>query len=114
MSLFDWFRKQKQGAQESSMASNSENKIKKTTMQPIVQKQAIDFSVPVTSEEEKELVSVIASAIAVGDDPDSNIRVKSIMGIDTEKEIAAGIAAAIAAENYMDSNFILKSIERIN
>lgn len=63
------------------------------------------------TEEERELVSVIASAIMAGDRPHSQFRIQSVIGIDEDKEAAAVIAAAIAARDYPHAAFKLISVE---
>ncbi|SYZ80145.1 hypothetical protein [Trichococcus shcherbakoviae] len=75
--------------------------------------ETVDFSLPV-SQEDKELVAAIASAILVHDDSDVTVQVKGITEIDLEKEIAATIIGAIAAGNHPASQFRLKSIARID
>ena len=72
----------------------------------------VDMTLEV-SDEEKELVALIASAIASGDNPEAEFRVASIKGIDVDKEVAAAIVSAIAAGDNPNSNFILKSIKEI-
>jgi len=67
---------------------------------------------PIT-DEEKEIASVIASAIMAGDHLQSQIRVKSVIGIDEGKEAAAVIAAAIAARDYPHAAFKLVSVEEV-
>lgn len=66
------------------------------------------------SADEKELVAVVASAIAAGSYPDASFRIKDIQGIDTYKEMAAAIVSAIIAEDQPDSTFRLVSITEIN
>lgn len=75
--------------------------------------ETVDFSLSV-SQEDKELVAAIASAILVHDDSDVTVQVKSITEIDLEKEIAAAIIGAIAAGDHPASQFRLKSIARID
>ena len=75
--------------------------------------ETVDFSLPV-SQEDKELVAAIASAILVNDDSDVTVQVKNITKIDLEKEIAAAIIGAIAAGDHPASQFRLKSIARID
>lgn len=113
MSLFDWFRKKKNGQQATNPAGVTDEQKNDSARPMINEANGLAFFVPV-SEAEKELVSVIAAAIAAGDHPDSKIRVKNVMAVDTEKEIVAAIAAALAAEGYPNSHFRLKSIERID
>ena len=113
MSLFDWFRKKEKGQQTTEPVEATYEQKNDSDRSMISEAKGLAFFVPV-SEEEKELVSVIASAIAAGDHPDSKISVKNVMAVDTEKEIVAVIAAALAAEDYPNSHFHLKSIERID
>lgn len=65
------------------------------------------------SAEEKELVSVITSAIMAGDNPDTNVKVKNVYAIDEDKEVAAVMACAIAADDQPSSSFKLKSITQL-
>ena len=46
------------------------------------------------SPEEKELVSLITSAIMVGDNPNTTVKVKGVYAIDENKEIAGIMACA--------------------
>lgn len=62
------------------------------------------------SEEEKELVSVIATAIAAGDRPDSQFRVKDIQVRNREYVEVALIASAIAAGQGQNVELSVKSI----
>lgn len=77
------------------------------------QLETVDFSRPV-SQQDKELVAAIASAILVHDGSDVTVQVKNVTEIDLEKEIAAAIIGAIAAEDHPASQFRLKSIARID
>jgi hypothetical protein len=113
MSLFGWFQKKENRQQTTNPVEAAYEQKNDPDRSEISEANRLVFLVPV-SEEEKELVSVIASAIAAGDHPDSKIRVKNVMAVDAEKEIVAVIAAALAAEDYPNSHFHLKSIKRIN
>ena len=66
------------------------------------------------SAEEKELVAVVASAIAAGSYPDASFKIKDIQGIDTDKEMAAAIVSAIMADDRPNSTFRLVSITETN
>lgn len=77
-----------------------------------MKQQVIDFTLPV-NEDEKELVSVIASSIAAGDHPNSSFRVTHIEKIDTDKEIAAAIVAAVMVHDKKDATVRLVSIQEI-
>ena len=72
----------------------------------------LDFSCPVT-DEEREIVSVIASSILAGDRPESTVKVRSITGIDLDKEAAAAIVGAVLSAERSDTVFRLKSITEI-
>ena len=72
----------------------------------------LDFACPIT-DEERETVSVIASAILAGDSPDSIIKVRSVTGIDLDKEAAAVIVGAVLSAERSDTVFRLKSITEI-
>jgi len=65
------------------------------------------------TDEEREVASVISSAIMAGERPYSQFRIKSVIGIDEDKEAAAVIAAAIAARDYPQAVFKLISVEEV-
>ncbi|MGT2756827.1 hypothetical protein [Streptococcus ovuberis] len=62
------------------------------------------------SQEDYDLVSLIATAIAAGDRPDSQFVVKRIMQRNPEALTVSLIASSIAAGDYPDSQFAIKSI----
>ncbi len=72
---------------------------------------AIDFTLAVENEEERDIVSIIASAIVSSDLSDATVRVKSVRRVDVDKEAAAVIAAAVMANDSPESTFRLISIE---
>ena len=59
-----------------------------------------------------ELVSVIATAIAAGDQPDSEFVVKNIYQRTPEAKTVSLIAASLAAGAHEDSQFVVKSISK--
>lgn len=62
-----------------------------------------------------ELVSVIATAIAAGDRPDSQFVVKTIYQRNPEAKTVSLIAASLAAGALEDSRFVVKRIhQKIN
>lgn len=65
------------------------------------------------TEDEKELVSVIASSILAGSESDIQFKVKFVRGIDTDKMNAIAAISAISAGDYPDSVFGLVSIREI-
>lgn len=62
--------------------------------------------------EEYELVSVIATAIASGDQPDSEFVIKNIQVRNPEARVVSIIAASLAAEYSEDSKLVVRSIQR--
>ncbi|WP_161978906.1 hypothetical protein [Streptococcus sp. S784/96/1] len=60
--------------------------------------------------EDYELVSVIATAIAAGDYPDSQFKITRIMQRNPEALTVSLIASSIAAGDYPDSQLTVKSI----
>ncbi|MEQ9763934.1 hypothetical protein ABPS01_04570 [Streptococcus sp. ZJ151] len=67
--------------------------------------------IPATSED-FQLVSVITSSIAAGDNPDSRFKVKRILKRNPESLIVSLLASSIAAGDNPDSHFVVKSIKR--
>ncbi|WP_416207877.1 hypothetical protein [Enterococcus sp. HY326] len=65
-----------------------------------------------TSPEEYQLVSVIATAIAAGENSDSQFVVKTILKRNPEARTVALIAASLAAEAAEDSQLIVKTIQK--
>jgi len=65
------------------------------------------------TEDEKELVSVIASSILAGSKSDVQFKVKSVRGIDMDKINAIAAISAIAAGDYPESVFRLVSIKEV-
>lgn len=59
---------------------------------------------------EKELVTVVATAIAAGDRPDSQFVVKNIQVKNPEAQLVSLIATSIAAGDQPDSQFTVKKI----
>ncbi|MDH6365846.1 hypothetical protein M2139_002869, partial [Enterococcus sp. PF1-24] len=63
-----------------------------------------------TDPAEYELVSVLATAIAAGDHPESEFVVKKIQQRNPEVRLVSIIAASLAAELSEDSQFVVKKI----
>lgn len=108
MGLFDLFKKKKPELKKDPMKPLE----KSTGQEPVKESSKVDFTREIT-EEEKELVAVIASSIAAGSEPDAKFKIKSIQGIDTDKEIAAAIVSAVLAGDRPDSAFRLVSITEV-
>lgn len=60
--------------------------------------------------QERELVAVIATAIAAGDAPESEFQVKRVLKKNPEAQLVAVIATAIAAGDAPASQFQVKKI----
>lgn len=104
MGLFDLFRrKRKEALPEACKADIAET----FDVHP-----GVDFTMEV-SEEEKETVSVAATAIAAGSWPDSTFRIRNVRGIDTGREIAVAIVSAVMAGERPDSRFRLVSVTEV-
>ena len=65
-----------------------------------------------TDASEYELVSVIASAVAAGDNPDSNFEIKKILKRNPEVTLVSAIALSVAAGDNPDSNFTIQKIQK--
>ncbi|MGX6978235.1 hypothetical protein ACWN8V_03035 [Vagococcus elongatus] len=65
-------------------------------------------------EEEYEIVSLIVTAIAAGDKPESQFKIKKIMKVNPEVELVSVIAAAIAAGDNSERKYIVKSVKQKN
>lgn len=99
---------------------------KKNTMPEISEEQPSVLKQPVIEEElsgwvevpfyvdapdvEKELVTVIATAIAAGDQPTSEFRVKKIQAKNPEAQLVSLIAAGIAAGDQPETRLAVKKI----
>lgn len=66
----------------------------------------------VADKDDYELVSILATAIAAGEHPDSRFIVKRILKRNPEASLVALIAASIAAGNELDSRFSIKRISK--
>jgi phosphoribosylamine-glycine ligase len=106
MGLFDLFRKKKPEPVHQKPAAPVAAPAARTPSR-------VDFRREISAEE-KELVAVVASAIAAGSYPDASFKIKDIQGIDTDKEMAAAIVSAIMADDRPDSTFRLVSITETN
>lgn len=62
------------------------------------------------NDQDRELVSVIATSIAAGDSPESEFRIKSVMVRNPEYERVALISAAIAAGDGQEVELRVKNI----
>ena len=63
-------------------------------------------------EGERAIPSVIATAIAAGDRPDSEFVVKSVEVVNPEARLVSVIACAIAAGDRPESEFVVRNVYR--
>ena len=66
------------------------------------------------SEEEYQLVSLIATAIAAGDQPKSQFVVKKVMQRNPEAKLVSIIASSLAAGLNEKSQFVIRRINKIS
>lgn len=78
----------------------------------MVHRSEVDFT-RIISDEEREVVAVVTSAVLAGSNESAHMRVRNVTGIDTDKEIAAALVAAIAAHDKPEDSFRLHSITRV-
>lgn len=71
----------------------------------------LPFYIPAAAED-YSLVSVIATAIAAGDSPESEFVIKSIQQRNPEVKQVSLIAASIAAQEAENSSFVVKRIAK--
>jgi len=64
-----------------------------------------------TDPSEYELVSVITSAVAAGDNPDSSFEIKKILKRNPEVTLVSTIVLAVAAGDNPDSQFTINKIQ---
>ena len=76
------------------------------------QRAEVDFARTI-SDEEREVVAVVTSAVLAGSNESAYMRVRNVTGIDTDKEIAAAIVAAISTHDKPEGSFRLHSITRV-
>lgn len=60
---------------------------------------------------EYQFVSLIASAIAAGDQPESEFIIKRISKRNPEAQLVSAIATSIAAADQAESQFVIRSIK---
>lgn len=72
--------------------------------------QEIAGYIPVESEEH-QFVSLIATAIAAGDQPESEFVIKRISKRNPEAQLISVIATSIASADHTESQFVVRSIK---
>lgn len=108
MNFFDWlFRRKRQDDQEKVPLKEKQvtTGVRETDWEELPAYIDVD-------EEERELVSVIASSIAAGDNPESQFVIKKIQKISPEARKVSIIATALAAGNDSKSEFVIKKIKQ--
>ncbi|EOI01690.1 hypothetical protein UAY_01098 [Enterococcus moraviensis ATCC BAA-383] len=72
--------------------------------------QEITGYIPVESTE-YQFVSLIATAIAAGDQPESEFSIKRILKRNPEAQLVSVIATSIASADHAESQFVIRSIK---
>lgn len=72
----------------------------------------IDKFIPSTDQAKNKIISVIATAIAAGDNRSSQFTVKHIQQLNPEFKLVALIATSIAAGDAAENKFVVKSVQR--
>lgn len=93
---------------KSYQEKDSKKALPKTVEAQKEQWEEIPFYLP--TDENKELVSVVAASIAANDQPESSFVVKKISKKNQEAELVAVIATSIAAGMKPESQFVVKKI----
>ncbi|WP_086313655.1 hypothetical protein A5821_001184 [Enterococcus sp. 7F3_DIV0205] len=91
-----------------------EMKSDKQPLSPIVKEenewQEIAGYIPVENEE-YQFVSLIATAVAAGDRPESEFTIKRISKRNPEAQLVSAIATSIASADDTQSHFVIRSIK---
>ncbi|MFD2306256.1 hypothetical protein [Enterococcus termitis] len=102
MGLFDrLFKKEKEEIKTVEPLTNTEKES---------EWQEIAGYIPIESEE-YEFVTLIATALAAGNQPESKFVVKRILKRNPEVQLVSAITASIASADQPESQFIVKSIK---
>ncbi|MGM0213683.1 hypothetical protein [Enterococcus sp. AZ109] len=109
MSIFDKFFKRTQDSQESSV--DVKPPIKSVEIKDNANWEELPAHVEADAKD-YELVSVIATAIATGDQPESQFVVKKIMKRNPEAQLVSVIAASLAAGSSEDSQLSIRKISK--
>ncbi|WP_430603565.1 hypothetical protein IGJ02_001140 [Enterococcus sp. DIV0724b] len=92
----------------------TEIKSDEVRLSPIIEEQnewqEVVGYIPVESEE-YQFVSLIATAIAAGDQPESEFRIKRISKRNPEAQLVSVIATSIASADHTESQFVIRSIK---
>ena len=107
MGIFERLFKKTQKEEEIVQPSNQQEKQRMLTDEW----EAVPEYIPVPPED-YDLVSVIATAIAAGDRPDSQFIIKSIKQKNPEVVLTSVIAASFMAGVSQQSQFIVKNIKK--
>ncbi|ALS00180.1 hypothetical protein ATZ33_01940 [Enterococcus silesiacus] len=81
-----------------------------STVEEKVEWQEIAGYIPVESTE-YQFVSLIATAIAAGDQPESEFVIKRISKRNPEAQLVSVIATSIASADHVESQFVIQSIK---
>ncbi|MBO1305159.1 hypothetical protein JZO70_03230 [Enterococcus sp. 669A] len=109
MSIFDKFFKRTQDSDESQVAVEA-------SIESVQEKDNDEWEeLPAfieTDASEYELVSLIATAIATGDQPESQFVVKKIMQRNPEAQLVSVIAASLAAGSNEESQLSIRKLSK--
>lgn len=115
MGLFRWLFDKKRSTKEETEKKESEEQEKRKQNGQTKEKEEIEWAtIPnyiEVDEKERELVLLIATAVAAGDRPDSQFKIKKIMKVNPKVRFISAITAAAAADDKSDSQFIVKSVK---
>lgn len=110
MGLFSWLR----GAREGAKGAAGAEAARPAPAAPLAQDEgweSVPFYVPAPADE-RARAAVCAVAIAAGDRPNSEFRVRSVEVANPEARRVAAIATAIAANDRPESQFVVRHIWR--
>lgn len=109
MGLFSWLRRRQR--QDEPAVVETPAAPPATEPEPVDEWELVPAFVPV-SDDERTLPSVIATAIAAGDRPQSTFVVKGVERVNPEARLVSVIATAIAAGDRPESKFVVKRVYR--
>ena len=109
MGLFSWLRRGRGDTEPEGTSSATSPS--SATPKPDDEWELVPAFVPVP-EDERAIPSVIATAIAAGDRPDSEFTVTSVETVNPEARLVTVIATAIAAGDRPESEFVVRRVYR--
>lgn len=107
MGLFSWLRGRHDQAEPQPEGGGATR-----TADPVADEWELVPAWVEAPEDEREIPTVIASAIAAGDRPDSEFTVRKVEVPNPEARLVTVIATAIAAGDKPDSEFVVRNVYR--